>query len=177
MARLQLEGEEWRLVDGTEDYYVSNKGRFRRGNKLLKTTCGKDGYPRCNVNRQKKRLHRLVAEAFIPNPDNLPVVDHIDGCKTNACVENLRWVTQQENVQAAYDSGLFKDASKHRKKGVGVITEEDDLYIFDTLVEAAKFVKTTPDVISRCFRGIEKQVKGYRFIRVNELHDYRVKKG
>lgn len=177
MAKQSLKDEEWRLVAGTEDYYVSNKGRFRRGKKLLKTSCGADGYPRVNIGKNKKRLHRLVAEAFIPNPDNLPVVDHIDGDKTNACVENLRWLTQQQNVQAAYDSGLFKDAGKHREKSVGVIDENDNIFIYDTLVEAAEFANTSPEAISRCFRGINKQTNGFRFVRVNDLHDYRVKKG
>lgn len=169
--------EEWRLIEGTEDYFISSRGRFKHGKKLLKTKPGKDGYPRCNLGKNKKRVHRLVAEAFIPNPNNLPVVDHIDGCKTNNNVENLRWVTQQENVQAAYDTGLFANVGKHRDKAVAVFTEDDNCYVFDTLVEAAKFADVPRDAISRIFRGIDKQIRGYRFMRVNSLHDYRISKG
>lgn len=169
--------EEWRLVEGTEDYYISTRGRFKHGRKLMKTSVGNDGYPRCNVGKNKKRVHRLVAEAFIPNPNNLPVVDHIDGVKTNNNVENLRWVTHQENTQAAYDTGLFDQIAQHRNKGVGVSTEEDDFYIFDTIVEAATFSGVPADRISSCLRGIKGQRKDYQFVRVNELHDYRNMKG
>lgn len=174
---MEKEKERWALVEGTEDYYISTRGRFKHGKKLLKTKPGKDGYARCNLGKNKKRVHRLVAMAFIPNPDNLPVVDHIDGDKLNNNVENLRWVTQQENIQSAYDNGLFQNVGIHRHKGVAVFTEEDDVYIFDTLTAAAKHADVPPEAVGKCLRGVEKHCKGYRFMRVNELHDYRVRKG
>ena len=52
------------------------------------------------------QVHRLVAEAFIPNPDKKPVIDHLDGNKKNNCVSNLEWVTIAENNQRAYETGL-----------------------------------------------------------------------
>lgn len=67
-----------------------------------------DGYPeihlQANDGRSKYcRVHRLVAQAFIPNPDNLPQVDHIDGNRANNCVDNLRWCTAKQNVHYAMD--------------------------------------------------------------------------
>lgn len=104
--------EEYRPVKGYEGLYeVSNMGNVRslpkmRGafpqDALIKvheiTSCG---YHRVRLHREKAShhaVHRLVAIAFIPNPMNLPQVDHIDGDKNNNCVSNLRWCTAKENT-------------------------------------------------------------------------------
>lgn len=59
-----------------------------------------------------KQLHRIVAEAFIPNPLKLPEVNHKDGNKKNNCVENLEWVTHRGNVIHAVETGLFGERAK-----------------------------------------------------------------
>ena len=77
----------------THTFEVSNFGRVKRDGKLLDLTHRKTHYIQVN----NLYVHRMVAELFIPNPDNKPFIDHIDGNKHNNHVNNLRWVTQQEN--------------------------------------------------------------------------------
>lgn len=125
--------EVWREVKGYEGYYeVSNFGRVRslarvitdkNGRKLkvvpkmLSIIIGKVGYPVTSLTKNGKSktctIHRIIAEAFIPNPENKRTVNHIDGDKTNNDLENLEWATHQENYRHAIRTGLFKPASSN----------------------------------------------------------------
>ena len=167
-----LEKEEWRLVEGTEDYYISNRGRFKRGKKLRKISPDTEGYLRCNIGHQKFRIHRLVAQAFIPNPDNLPVVDHIDGNKKNNFVSNLRWVTHRENTQAAYDTGLNKGS---RQKIILSVDGDGNGVLYDSQVAASEETGVPAKGISKVVRGVEPSRGGYRFVSLTSLSDHRTK--
>lgn len=111
-----LFGEIWRDIKNYEDYQVSNFGRvksFKFGKeRILKPTSNTDGYlcvGLCKDGKMKTcKIHRLVAEAFVPNPKNLPEVDHIDTNKLNCRVENLRWATGEENRKYAVEAGLIR---------------------------------------------------------------------
>lgn len=105
----QFQNEEiWKEIAGFEGLYaVSNKGKVMnlKSGKVLKNLVNTHGYARvglCNGNGTKRkmiRVHRLVAQAFIPNPNNLPYVNHIDECKTNNDVTNLEWCTASQNTR------------------------------------------------------------------------------
>ena len=95
-------------------YQVSNLGRIKslQTNRIIKG--GLTGYGYLHINARKDRkshtlyVHKAVASAFIPNPDNKPQVNHIDGNKLNNCLDNLEWVTYSENNKHAYKTGLKK---------------------------------------------------------------------
>ena len=95
--------EQYKIIKGFENYSVSNFGRVRNNatDKILKPIIDVHGYYivslRSDGNTYTKKIHKLVAECFIDNPYNKTCVDHIDNCKTNNNIANLRWVTLKEN--------------------------------------------------------------------------------
>lgn len=93
-----------------EHYTISPDGKVNNGRKSLKTFDNQGGYRCLKLTNSKGKkhftLHRLVALHFIPNPENKPEVNHIDGDKSNNCVNNLEWVTSSENKQHALATGL-----------------------------------------------------------------------
>lgn len=116
-----LDGEEWEKIPFNEEFYqISNYGRvksFQKGMvKILKPKLNNCGYL-CielykNGKYKKCKIHRLVAEAFIPNPENKETVDHKYNNKFDNYYENLSWKTQSENNQAAYDTGAKKSGEE-----------------------------------------------------------------
>lgn len=118
--------ELWKDIVGYEGLYlISNsgrvlsitrfrdngKGKYRQKTKELKQTLSSTGYKKVELykNKIKKtvKVHRLVATHFIANPENLNVINHIDGNKLNNDYKNLEWVSQSENIQHAYDNNLI----------------------------------------------------------------------
>lgn len=108
-----MEDEVWKDIPGYEPYQASNLGRIRNGKKGKTENCKKLGTPlktrvtergyeelKLSINKQRVHMlvHRLVALAFIPNPDNKQFVDHIDTNRLNNNVSNLRWTTISENA-------------------------------------------------------------------------------
>ena len=98
-------------IQGHEGYYITEKGEIwsSYSNKYIVATKAKSGYFRIKITYPVKRphaLHRLVAIAYVPNPNNYPQVNHKDGNKENNAAENLEWCTASENVRHAWSKGL-----------------------------------------------------------------------
>ena len=111
--------EEMRLIKGSDTDYVTPTGNIYKdyGNDMF---FHKSVFPNkmnqylyssitYREGQKQRRVHILVAEAYIPNPENKPIVMHIDNNKENCCVENLKWGTISENTKQAFDDGLEKN--------------------------------------------------------------------
>ncbi|MBR1807189.1 MAG: NUMOD4 motif-containing HNH endonuclease [Selenomonadaceae bacterium] len=133
-----LPDEQWRDVVGYEGLYqVSNRNRmksFRYGvEKLHLTYPNKDGYLKVGMTKDGKKksfiFHVLVAQAFVPNPDGKPEVNHIDGNKQNNRPENLEWVTHHENMKHAWRNGLYEKVRGKRSPRAKITNDDDIRYI------------------------------------------------
>ncbi len=140
-------------IVGFEDYYIDKEGRIF--NKELRELKGKwvdnTGYYQIVLRKNKKRkyvrIHRLVALTFIPNPNNLPQINHKDGNKLNNNVDNLEWCTNSENTQHGYDSNLYH--SKRRKIGVKAIHKKTkEVFIFSSIRECSEKLSLNRKTIS-----------------------------
>lgn len=115
---------EAKKIRQSENYLVYENGLVYSlyKNNFMKPVIGEKGYCQVTLTENKRqfvvKIHRLIAEAFIPNPENKPQVNHINGIKTDNRVENLEWVTSSENLFHAHRIGI-KKPSKHQAEVVG----------------------------------------------------------
>lgn len=185
MFRGDFNMEEWRDIDGYAGYYqVSNKGRVRSLDRVVKTSekfggkkkikgkilaCSKvEGYPAVALckdgDEYKEFVHRLVARAFIPNPDNKPEVNHIDADRSNDNVENLEWVTHLENIQHSERLGL---RTVNTKKAIDASKKKiirSDGKVFESIADAGRALGySSGREVTKVLSGNRKHINGYTF--------------
>lgn len=168
--------EIWKPIAGTKGLIeVSNEGRVRswlRGTpRVLKTQPDKKGYHRLRVTVEREKMsykiHREVAKAFIPNPDNLPQVNHIDGNKSNNAVDNLEWISNRDNAHHAIENGLwenvFEGSRKENESRKRPIVGIYDCWIrrFESISEAERVIGSRH--IVDVLKGRRSHVKGWTF--------------
>lgn len=117
-----------------DDYDITENGEFinKHNGHVQKPQKNSKGYLRVHVDGKMQLLHRLVAEKYVPNPENKPQVNHIDGNKMNNAASNLEWVTNQENRNHAVNNGLHVYGekctySKLRKNDVDFIRRHTEM--------------------------------------------------
>lgn len=173
-----VEMEEWRDVQGTNGQYkVSSLGRVssvRRGtSRILKPSQDGCGYKQLIIYvgdaRTPVKVHRLVAEAFIDNPNGKRCVNHINGVKTDNRVENLEWCTSSENTKHAWATGLTA-VTQGRLENAQAVHESnkkrvirDDGVMFESVKDAAKSVGVKASCVSRVCKGQRPATKGHSF--------------
>lgn len=158
--------EEWRDVVGAEEYYeISNLGRIKNKGtgEILKPskTSGYEHIKLCYGIDKEFLIHRLVAEAFIPNPFNFRCVNHKDENKLNNHVDNLEWCTYQ------YNNTYGKGALQRNSKIIQYDMAGNALKIWESIKEAAESLEIKYQNISACCRGKKKSSGGYAWTYAN----------
>ena len=166
--------EEWKDIKGYEGkYQVSNIGNVKSLNynhthkeKILKLGKADSFFKYCTVDlfkdgkHNRHFVHRLVAQEFIPNPNNLPQVNHKDGNKLNNKVTNLEWITQSENVKHAYETNLIK----HKRKAVNQY-DLNGRFIkkWNGVREIQRILGYSSGALCDCCKGRQKTAYGYKW--------------
>lgn len=166
--------EEWKAITGYEGLYeVSNLGRVKslnyRGTGKCQLMTGGSlsaGYRYVVLSRDGKThnqlVHRLVATEFLPNPSNLPQVNHIDEDKSNNCVSNLQWCTPKENMQ--HGTRLARSKDTRRKNAIGFKPVKcSNGKIYSSTKEAARDLGIQASGIRNHLAGRYLTTHGYTF--------------
>ena len=167
----------WKHIEDFPNYKINNYGNvlnIKRNKTIKEDLSNGRGYINVTLYKNgksyRKVVHRLVAEAFIPNIENKPQVNHIDGNKHNNFVGNLEWVSQSENMKHAFKIGLEEHGMKNKKHKLEsknkmrkkIICIENGK-IYNGLIEAEEMLNISVKQISKCLRGISKTAGGFHW--------------
>ena len=149
--------EVWKSINGFDNYQVSNTGlvkslerwmpmphggKYFQKEKILKVSIVRGGYCQItlsvNGKPSMKKLHRIVADAFISNPENKPQINHKDGNKLNNNVSNLEWCTSSENHIHAFATGLRTSHTGQQHQNSKLVLNTETGIFYESLTEAIK---------------------------------------
>ena len=181
--------EQWEIVDGHIGYFISDHGRVysAKSNKILvDKKMDKQGHvgvclSESKIHKKYAYTHRLVAEAFIPNPDEYPIVRHLDGDPSNNHISNLAWGTQKDNFMDSVRHGTaYIPTDEDRQKGIekmrhpvkAINEKTGDILYFDSQSEAGRILKIPQANIFKVINGERPRAKGYIFEEVPRGRSY-----
>lgn len=189
LGSISLEGEEWRDVVGYEGLYaVSNKSRIvlmgrivKNGNglraippRLFELNQTRNGYLFVdlwvNNKRHREYVHRIIAQAWIDNPNGFTQIDHIDGDKLNNSIENLRWCTYEVNNNNPISKmRRILSRRKDKSKSVEIACIKDGVLV-NTYLYAVETSKDgfSPACVRNCLNGIYKTHRGYTWMYLSD---------
>lgn len=169
---------KWKQIKDYPNYYINNFGQIinSQTKRILKPSDGSGYYFVHLFNEfgdKQKRIHRLVAETFIPNPNNLPQVNHKDEDKTNNCVDNLEWITQQDNLnygttqQRRMETLTANDRKTKPQPIIQLDKNGNFVAAYPSIREAARINKYSAGNICRCVNGKTESCNGYIWKKIN----------
>lgn len=159
-----------KAIEGWPDYYINTRGEVwsHRGlePRKLKPAKNKQGYlvvVLCDYGfRKQKLVHRLVAEAYLPNPNKLPLVCHRDDNPSNPKLDNLFWGSHKDNCIDSINKGRHYSGPTYDKACL-VTTPEGDCLYYDSIAEACREFKLNVSSVYTCIYQREGRIKGYIF--------------
>ena len=176
--------EELRLIVGSETDYITPSGKIYKdyGNNMMYPKANfinkHNGYLYCGITypeeQKQRRVHILVAESYLPNPNNYPVVMHLDNNKANPNVNNLQWGTVSQNTKSAFDDGLQRnDKSWEDSQSVHVCVFDMNKKLIEkygSISEASRQLHITKTaILNQCNHGVKTKPRcGYYFRYLSE---------
>ena len=155
-----MENEEWKIIKDFPNYEVSTLGRIRKDNYIMKFPNDKDGYLKTalrNENgRRYFRVHRIVAETFLENPEKKPVVNHKNGKKDDNKLSNLEWCTISENTKHGFRVLNRKPVHSTSIPIKLINIETNEVLYFKEMTEAGVYLGTTVSNIFGYFKREER---------------------
>lgn len=168
-----------RQIKDNPNYLVTVDGRvFSLHTMRFLTLMEKNGYIYVKLGSKSYRVHRLVAQTYLPNPENKPQVNHMDGNKYNNMLCNLEWATQSENIKHACDTGLRPISELMRENGrrstnllsgrneytIKLVLDEETGIFYESAREAAESVGVKPKYLRRRLSGEVKNNTKFKYV-------------